>query len=126
MADKKFRRMTIAIETKKILETSGGTYTHRTNDQRQHGQDGSMGHSEGNDETELQFDTCTPFGGHDNRANIRDALAGKRSVTATIFVDGGIEILKNARFVERKYTSDSKTGELKGSFQLEGGKPEIM
>ncbi len=125
MALQRFKKIPLHADGKKIAELQNCTYKHDSNDMRQHGVDGVMGFSDGNDETEVTADCCVPFGGMSNRAALRDAIAGKRSVQLAIPVDGSIEMIE-VRCTSRQYTSDSKTGELKGSFTFQGGKPEIV
>lgn len=125
MAFQKFKKLPLHIEGKKVAELISCQYKHDSNDQRQHGIDGVMGFSDGNDETEITAETVMPFGGMSNRAAMRDAIVNKKEVQVAVPNDGGIEMIA-MRCTSRTISSESRTGEMKGSFTFQGGKPEVV
>lgn len=118
----KFRSVPLYIKSKKIAETSGGTYEHNSGDEAQIGTEGYIGHSDGADMCSVQFDTVTPVKGHE--LSLKNIIRNKEDVTVGAPVDGSFESF-TGRMISRSYKWDSKSGTCTGSFRIEGGKPDV-
>lgn len=122
MANKVFRAAAIYVASKKIAEIAQSTYEQMSGDEQQTGTEGVLGFSDGVSTTKLDFDTVCPVTGHEQ--TLKNIIAGKQTVTFGVFVDNGLEMF-DGRIVSRSYTSDSKTGECKGKFNVIGGTPVL-
>lgn len=123
MANVTIVRMPVYLGNKLIGEITDANYTHNTNDEQGHAQDGSNYFSTGNDTTEFDFNTVVPKAGH--KASLTAALLGHLDVTVTTKVDGNAEKI-DGRFSSRSYKSESKNGMLTGAWKFMGGAPKVV
>lgn len=119
---KRFRSLSVYVNTRKIAEIESGTYEHNTGDEAQFGTEGYMGHSDGASTTRLTFNTVTPAVGHE--VDFRRIVVNKEYAQVAIPVDGGVEMV-TMRFMSRAYNFDSRAGTVKGAFTAEGGAPDV-
>jgi len=122
--NKTVKRIEVYIGTKKIIECETSKYGHNSNDEQGHGLDGAVYFSTGNGTTTLDFNTITPYLGHE-ATSLKNGVIKHLDVDMTVFVDGGIEKV-SGRLTGREYDSDSKTGMVKCSWKFAGGEPTVL
>jgi hypothetical protein len=109
------------IDNDKIGVAESGDYAITGNDESHITAEGWSA-SDGTPTTELSLNTVTPVDGKTD--SLVDALLNKKYVVAQVgLVDGRIHRV-TMRCTEVRYTTDNKTGSLKGAFKFMGGKPE--
>lgn len=112
----------VYYQDQKVGECSNATYTVMNNGANQYGLEGVIGQSLGAEECKVEMDVIVPIQGL--ASQLKDAIR-QPNVTVGVELDGALELVVGL-FTERNYTSDSKTGELKGKFTFIGGAPNII
>lgn len=126
MAVYNVKRMPIFIDSQMVAEAENATVRINTNGERQHAQEGVIAISTGNLEVEISCSTIrtvTPGGGH---SKMEDALFNQSVVTASAKI-GSKMLVCPVKWVSGEFSSDSRTGTLKGSFTANNaGNPDLI
>ena len=117
-----FRQAPVFFKGKKIAEIESAKYNIATNREAQIGAEGYMGHSKGPIITKISANCVIPVSGMTSR--ITTALLTGESVTIGIAVDGQLHQI-DMTATTADFDTDTKSGNLKGSFEFEGGQPEV-
>jgi hypothetical protein len=116
LAQSRFRHFPIFVASKKVALCNDVTLDTQSGDVVQYDATGIAGLSDGIEEYKLSFGTVTPVSG-DPSFDIWDLITNKKEFTAKIFI-GGKFISFPARVVSAQHTSQSKTGEAHGKFEV--------
>jgi hypothetical protein len=117
-----FRAAPMYFKGKKIAEVESGEYTISSGDEAQHGTEGVMGYSKGQTTTKMVCNVVVPVAGLST--TLESALLNKETVTMGIAVGGKLHQI-DMNPMECNYKSDGKAGTLKGTFNYEGGAPDV-
>jgi len=117
-----FRAVPIYFKGKKIAEIESADYTISSGDEAQHGSDGVLGYSKGQTTTKLVCNVVVPVAGMSS--TLEAALLNKETVTMGLAIGGKLHQI-DMNPMECNYKSDSKAGTLKGTFNFEGGAPDV-
>jgi hypothetical protein len=117
---KTIRPTAIFINSRKVAEVESNNYDVASGDEAHVGTEGYMGHSDGATMSKLTLNTIVPVLGMEIR--VKQLIDNKQYCTVSVIVDGDAEQIEG-RFVSRSYSSESKSGSLKGVFNFEGGAP---
>lgn len=104
----------------KIAECESSDYSENTNGEQQHGQDGVIGISVGNQEVEIRVNIIRTLNPKTGMQIIEDAIR-TQSYLDFAYKVGAKMIFAKFKCVSRNYTSDSRTGTLKGNFVFRNG-----
>lgn len=118
----RFRNAPVYVGTRKIAEIESGTYEHTSGDEMQIGDGAYLGHSDGVETVKVTFNTVCPVKGHEK--DLKGIILRKEYVQVGLQIDGGFEQFEG-RLVGRNYAFDSKAGSCKGTFNFEGGRPDV-
>jgi hypothetical protein len=116
------RAANVYAKGKKIAEIESADYTISSGDEAQHGTDGLLGYSKGQIMTKMVTNVIVPVAGMSN--TLESALLNKETLTMG-WAGGGKLHQVDMNPMECNYKSDSKSGSLKGTFNFEGGKPDV-
>lgn len=109
------RRASAYVESMKVAEMESSDYSENTNGERMHAQDGVLGISTGNPEVELRFNVIRPVNPKGALMKMEEVIAGQQYVTLSYKI--GTKIISAAyKCTQRSYSSDSRTGTMKGTF----------
>lgn len=116
------RALPIFIDGKKIAECTGGTYSIASGDEMHIATDGYIGHSDGATTVKIDPECIIPVKGM--QITVDAILLGKKYVQIGVPVNGKFHQV-DCRLISASYKWDAKTGSATGSFNFEGGQPEI-
>ncbi len=117
------RSAAVQFKGKKIAEIETADYTISSGNEAQHGSDGLLGFSSGQVSTKIVCNVIVPVAGLST--TLEDALLRKLTVTIG-WIGGGKLHQIDMKVMEANYKSDSKVGSLKGTFNFEGGEPDVQ
>lgn len=117
------RAAVVQFKGKKIAEIESADYTISSGDEAQHGTDGLLGYSKGQIITKIVCNVVVPVAGLST--TLESALLSKQGVTIG-WIGGGKLHQIDMNPMECNYKSDSKSGSLKGTFNFEGGAPDVQ
>jgi hypothetical protein len=117
------RNAAVYFGGKKVAEIETADYDIDSGDEPQHGTDGLLGYSNGQVTTKITCNVIVPVSGL--TVTIEDALVNKRPVLIGWLGGGKMHQIKDMRVMRASYKSDSKAGSLKGTFEFNGGAPNI-
>lgn len=117
---KTIRALSIIVNSRKIAECESATWEVTTGDEAHVGTEGYIGHSDGAGMTKCTTNNIIPVTGMEVR--LKDLIRNREYCTVSAIVDGDAESVEG-RWTGRNYSSDAKTGALKGAFSFEGGEP---
>jgi hypothetical protein len=117
-----FRAAVMQFKGKKIAEMEGGEYEINSGDEPHFGPDGLLGFGEGPISTKMVCNVVIPVAGM--TSTLEDALLRKQVVTMGWIGNGKLHQV-DMKPINAKYTTDTKTGSLKGTFEFQGGKPDV-
>lgn len=109
------KRATAFASSKKIAELETSDYSENTNGEQQHGVDGVIGITVGNPEVELTFNVVRPVAPSAGLAEMETAIKTQKTITLAYKIGSDL-IYANYKCMSRRYTSESRTGSLKGVF----------
>jgi hypothetical protein len=115
------RSAPIFFKSKKVAEIESADYEINSNDEDQFGSEGWMGSSSGATTTSITCNVIVPVAGL--TVTLTTALLNKEQVQIGVAVDGKLHQI-DMQPKTAKFTTDSKTGTLKGSFMFSGGAPQ--
>lgn len=116
-----FRSAPIYAEGKKIAEIESGDYDIDSGDEQVNLTDG-VDYTNGQITTKMTCNVIVPVSGMTTR--LVSYLVQKQPVLIGIFVDGQMHQV-TMRPMRANYKTDSKSGKLTGSFEFNGGAPEL-
>jgi hypothetical protein len=116
------RSAVVQFKGKKIAEIETADYEINGGDEPHFGQDGLLGYSQGAITTKISCNVVVPVAGM--TTTLEDALLRKQIVTIGWLGNGKLHQIDMLP-MQAKYTSDTKAGSLKGSFEFSGGKPDV-
>jgi hypothetical protein len=116
------RAAAVTFKGKKIAELKSAKYSISSGDEAQHGSEGVMGYSKGQVMTKISADVVVPVAGLST--TLESALLNKQTVTIG-WIGGGKLHQIDMNPMDCEYTSDSKSGALSGTFNFEGGAPDV-
>jgi len=112
----------IYFKGKKVAEIESSDYTISSGGEAQHGTDGLLGYSNGQGMTKIVANTVVPVRGLS--VTFVGALLKKETVVVG-WTGGGQLHQIEMKILEANFKSDSKSGSLKGTFNFEGGEPDV-
>lgn len=118
MAAADVKRAVAYIDSQKIAELESSDYSETTNGERQHGIDGVLGISNGNPEVELRFNVIRVVAPGGGLSKMESVITSQAPVTLAYKIGSNL-IQGTFKCVQRTYTSDSRTGTLKGTFTFQ-------
>ena len=116
------RSASVYFEGKKIAEIESAEYDIESGDEPHHGTDGLLGWSKGQITTKFTANVIVPVAGM--TTTLESALLTKKQVTLG-WAAGGKLHQATCNPMRANYKSDSKTGSLKGTFEFQGGQPDV-
>ena len=120
------RRMSLFINSDKIAEAMDVQITITKNGEQQHGSEGVEAMSTGNVEVEIKTNTVRPIKIKSGQKRLLNALINDIDVDARVEV-GDVHFFVPVRVMIGDYTSDSKTGALKGAWTMKNsGNPVVI
>lgn len=122
MARAIIRALPVYVNGKKIAELSDGTYDIASGDEAHVATEGYIGHSDGATMTKVNCNCVIPVKGM--QVTVDDILINKRYVSVGIPVNGKFHQI-DMRLVAGNYKWDFKSGSCNGSFNFEGGSPQM-
>lgn len=123
MARNIIRAFPMYLNGKKIAEVSDGTYDIASGDESHVATEGYFGHSDGATLTKVNPTCIIPVKGM--QTTIDDLILNKRYFSIGIPANGKFHQI-DMRCVNANYKWDFKSGSATGSFQMEGGSPELV
>jgi hypothetical protein len=112
----------IFFKGKMVAEIESSDYTISAGGEAQHGTHGLLGYSTGQGMTKIVANTVIPVRGMS--VTIVGSLLRKETVV--VGWTGGGELHQiEMKILEANFKSDSKAGTLKGTFNFEGGEPDV-
>jgi len=112
----------IYFKGKLVAECESSDYTITAGGEAQHGTAGLLGYSTGQPMTKLVCNTITPVRGYS--VTFISTLLQQQTVVVG-WAGGGQLHQIEMKILEANFKSDSKSGSLKGTFNFEGGAPEV-
>jgi hypothetical protein len=116
------RAASVYFKGKKIAEVESADYTISSGDEAHHGTEGLLGFSKGQITTKMVTNVVVPVAGL--TTTLESALLTKQQVTMGWAAGGKLHQI-DMNPMECNYKSDAKTGSLKGTFNFEGGAPDV-
>ena len=118
MANQTFRAASVYIDGKKVAEAMSTTFSVKNGGQSQHGIEGVLGISDGTEETTCELDSICPVEGFEIDVL---ALLHNRKYCTIGYAVGGKLLQSTGKIQGVDYSSDTKTGEIKGKISFVGG-----
>lgn len=122
MATTTIRAAAVTFKGKKIAELKSAKYQITSGDEAQHGSEGVMGYSKGQITTKISTDVVVPVAGLST--TLVGALLRKETVTIG-WIGGGQLHQIDMNPMDCEFSTDSKGGSLSGTFNFEGGAPDV-
>ncbi len=122
MANSTFRAATVDVDGKKVAEAQTSTFAIKNGGAEVVGLEGILGISDGVTSCTCEIDSMVPVAGLE--ISFVDILLGRRYVTIGYFVDGRL-LQATGKINAMDYSSDSKSGEVKGKISFTGGEPKL-
>lgn len=110
------------LKGKLIAEVESSDYTLSSGGEAQHGTTGLLGYSSGQGMSKIVANTITPVRGY--TLDFVGILLRRETVVVG-WLGGGKLHQVEMKILEANFKSDSKAGSLKGTFNFEGGEPEV-
>ncbi len=123
MARNIIRAFPLYLNGKKIAEVSDGTYEVMSGDESHVATEGYFGHSDGATLTKCNPNCIIPVKGM--QVTVDDLILNKRYFEIGLPVNGKFQ-QTTMRMVSASYKWDFKSGSATGTFQMEGGPPELI
>lgn len=120
MADRRFKAAQIYVNDRKIALAETTDFTHATNDEDVVTADGWVGATDGAD-TYMSTVRVAESTANEN-ADLRDIILNKRYCDILYQHAGAFEKVRG-RFMERKGSSDAKSGKVTTEYSFRAGKP---
>lgn len=117
------RKAEVYFNGKKVAEIESAEYEIDSGDEAQHGAEGVMGFSKGQITTKITANVIVPVAGL--TTTLESALLNKLPVTLGWAAGGKIHQIPDMNTMKASYKTDSKAGTLKGSFEFNGGAPDV-
>jgi hypothetical protein len=112
----------IYFKGKRVAEIESNDYTISSGGESQHGTDGLLGYSSGHGMTKIVANTIIPVRG----MSVDFVGSLLRRETVVVGWSGGGKLHQvEMKILEASFKGDSKAGSLKGTFNFEGGEPEV-
>lgn len=122
MAAATIRHYNIFVDSVKQGEFNASTYTYNSGNEDAFGASGWLGTTTGARTTTLKFDTIVTTTSTASKTLKAALKAGKYVQIALAGLGPETETVEMS-VISAEFTTDTKTGELKGSFELHGGDP---
>ena len=122
MANGTFRASAVYTNGQKVAEAQTSTFSVKNGGTTQHGIDGVLGVSDGTEEVTCEIDSICPVAGFE--IAFLDLLHGRAYCTIGYAVDGKL-LQSTGKIQAIDYSSDSKTGEVKGKISFMGDAVKI-
>lgn len=120
----RIRHYSLYYQSKRVAWFKNKRLGYDTNDEAQVADDGYMGHSDGATMSSLSTDAIVPVKGI-GVSIVEDALNKKYVKIGAGVIDGKVHKIE-MRIKRCEYQTDEQTGSLTGSFEFEGGKPQLI
>lgn len=118
MANQVFHAASVYIDGKKVAEAMTSTFSVKNGGGTQHGIDGVLGVSDGTEECTCELDSICPLEGF--QIDMLNILHKRKYCTIGYATDGRL-LQSTGKINAMDYSSDTKTGEIKGKISFVGG-----
>lgn len=122
MANQTFHAATVSVNGKTVGETQTSSFSIKNGGGEQTGLDGVLGISDGITSCTCEMDTICPVAGYE--IGFLQFLLKRTYVTIGYAVNGGL-LQSTGKFQGLDFSSESKSGEVKGKISFVGDEPKV-